>query len=197
MNTNNPKSIHSRFDPAVMVKELKPGSAVDAGWPYKGVPSATIGNSWRQPPVIRVGGEEIPPGGWRGGEEIPPGGWRTSGESQVADAAPTVIGIPGVPMSDVYRTLDGRAYFAFRFESSTEGIRVRLLHHPDVLEEVLNESNSHPWGASARDGLDKAHQDLTEARRAAAIWAETLWAGVPLLRSENEHESDSGHLPNA
>lgn len=23
-----------------------------------------------------LGGEEIPPGGWRGGEEIPPGGWR-------------------------------------------------------------------------------------------------------------------------
>lgn len=193
MNINDLKRIQSRFDRAVMVKELKSGSPIGAVGPYSRVPSSTIGDPWRRPPAIRFGGEEIPPGGWRGGEgiplggwcggeEIPPGGWRSSGESQVADGVPAVIGIPGVPMSDVYRTLDSRAYFAFRFEASPGGIRVRLLHYPDVLDEVLTESSSHPWSASARDGLDKAHHDLAEARRAAATWAETLWAGVPLLK---------------
>jgi hypothetical protein len=197
MNINDLKGIDDRIDRTVTVEELKPGPAGGAVWPYRGVPCATFSDRWRQPPAIRFGGAEIPPGGWRGGEEIPPGGWRISGGSEVAHAAPAVNGIPAVAISDAYRTLDGRGYFSFRFESSTEGIRVKLLHHPDVLDKVLSESSSHPWSASARDGLDTAHQDLTEARRAAATWAETLWAGLPLLKSENGHESDSGHVPNA
>jgi hypothetical protein len=197
MNTTRLKSIKKRIGRTVMVEDLKPGSAVGGVWAHRGVPSARIGGFWRQPPAIRFGGEEIPPGGWRGGEEIPPGGWRISRESELAHAVRTGERVPPVAMSDAYRTLDGQEYFSFHFESSTEGIRVKLLHYPDVLDEVLNESSSHPWSASARAGLHTAYRDLTEARRAAAAWAETLWAGLPLLRMENGHESDSGHVPNA
>ena len=37
----------------------------------------------------------------------------------------------------------------------------------------------------AHGGEDGVHGSVADARRTAAVWAETLWAGLPLLTTED------------
>lgn len=126
--------------------------------------------SWRGgeeiPPGGWRGGEEIPPGGWRGGEEIPPGGWRVA-----ASAEQEVV--------DVYRTLDGRAHFTFRFVP-VEGqqLEADVLHSPVGCEQDVGLTSSR------RDGyrLLETASSLQQARRVAGEWAERAWVNARLTR---------------
>ncbi|MBP6301872.1 MAG: hypothetical protein KBB37_01825 [Bacteroidia bacterium] len=122
------------------------------------------------PPGGWRGGEEIPPGGWRGGEEIPPGGWR-GGEEIPPGGWRAVI--------DTYRSKNGRYFFKFRFYPVGTYYDVDIMAMPDYNGRANDLHTTHRLRSERSDceykicfGNPSTMSDLDTARRWAASWSE-------------------------
>lgn len=125
------------------------------------------------------GGEEIPKGGWRGGEEIPKGGWRAPSSSPFSEQIPSGKWLAHVA-KDVYRTKDGRAYFEFGFAQVGSRVEIDILDSPSYggrTEDVhtTHRLKSERGGYKICFGDPSISNDISSAKKWAAMWAELTW----------------------
>lgn len=83
-------------------------------------------------------------------------------------------------LQDVYRTLDGRGYFTFRFVESTAGFEIDLIYVPDYEGKpsdptVTRRTPSDRGGYRIQPSSVGIPRTLDEARSEAARWAENTW----------------------
>jgi hypothetical protein len=92
-------------------------------------------------------------------------------------AAPRLEGgMPTGEVTDVYRTLDGRAHFTFRFITSAGRQEVDILYSPVPSQGDPGLAESSRGGYRLAGSISAS---LAEARNAAAAWAERAWAQRP------------------
>ena len=111
-----------------------------------------------------------------GGEKIPPGGWRAN--QTMSDAQIERLIESGY--AGEYRTRDGRAYFIFHFVQVSTYFEVDIVKMPcyGTRNEGAHETHrlgSRNGGKKICFGDESAINTLEIAREFAASWAENTW----------------------